>query len=222
MWLFEQTLIATQSGINNIVHDGRDVWVSTGTQIKVYSYIDEEYLAQEYQFDRGIFNLKLVTTIEHGAAINNMVSHGDKIYVVSGMELKAYDKTTYVIVGTTVSLPVPMQLTTCVANNKLWFVTYDSDHSTMPGGVPTSDCQGLCFYDLIANTWSTPVLIPGKKQYIPRSMADGLDGHIYVTCMNEHAIAKFTTAGAYVSQHRINRHPYLLHTNQYQHQSGIS
>ena len=216
MWLFEQTLVASQTGINNIIHDGRDVWVSAGNQIKVYSYIDEEYLAHEFQFDRGMFELKLVATIDHGTATNAMVSYDDKVYVMSGVELKSYDKTTYTAVGSTIALPVPMQYNMCVANNKIWFVTYDSDHGSMPGGVPTSDCQGLYYYDLLTSTWSAPVLIPGKKQFIVRSIVDGYDGHIYITCLNDHAIAKFTTSGSYVGQYRINRHPYLLHANQYQ------
>lgn len=214
MWLFEQYQTAGQGGITALAHDGRDVWAANATQIKVWSYLDEEYLAIEYQLDNGLFAMKEVATIDHGTAVDVMSYWNGTMLVLSGAEVKAYSTTTYAQVGSTITTPVAMQPNMCVANNKIWFVSLLSDQTSSPNGVVTSDCQQLYYYDLISQSWSTPVLIPGKKQFITRAIVDGLDGHIYVTALNDHAIVKFTTTGAYVGTYRINRHPYALHANQ--------
>lgn len=214
MWLFEQYQTAGQSGITTLAHDGRDVWAANATQIKVWSYLDEEYLAQEYQLDNGLFAMKEVATIEHGSAVDKMECSNGVMYVLSGAEIKAYSTTTYTQIGSVITTPVAMQSEMCIANNKIWFVSLNSDQTSSLAGIVASDCQQLYFYDLISQTWSSPVLIPGKKQYITRKLVDGLDGYIYITGMNDHAVVKFSTSGAYVGTYRVNRHPYLLHANQ--------
>lgn len=208
MWTFEQVQSAGLSGITHLLHDGRDVWAIAGNTIAVYSYIDEEYLAHEYQFDRGEFSLNLVATITNPSSISMAAYWNQRVYVVDAAGIRTYNTTTRTQVGSPVTLPATMQPFMAVAGNKLWMTTSEVNEST--------DCQELYYYDLIGNTWSAPILIPGKKQYVTRHIVDGFDGHIYITNTNDHAILKFTTSGAYVGQYRINRHPYFLHTNQYQ------
>lgn len=205
-WTFEQLQQASQSGITALVHDGRNVWASSGATIKVYSYIDNEHLDETAEFERIVFDLTLVTTITHSATVDAMAVWNGKVYVKNGLEVHAYSPTTFAQVGLTIILPDVMQSVIGVANNRLWFVTYDAD--------ATTDRQSLYYYNLLTSTWSTAILIPGKKQYITRSIVDGLDGYLYLTNMNEHAILKFATDGTYIAQYRINRHPYALYANQ--------
>lgn len=222
MWKFEQSQAAAMNGIIGMVHDGRDIWAFSQKTINVYSYIDEEYLTHEFQFDNGLFELKLVATIDviNYQTVSHvvcMVAHNGYMYAqTDNGYLYKYDITTKQLDPNIATIPVSVQPVMAVANNKLWFVSAEGDTSTTPLGIPTSDCQMLYYYDLINQSWSSPVLIPGKKQYITRSLVDGLDGHLYVSNLNDHAILKFTTNGVYVGQYRINRHPYLLQSNQYQ------
>lgn len=214
MWKFEQSQRMDVSGVTCLAFDGRDVWAANSSYIQVMSYFDEEYLAHEFQFDNGLFTMRDVKQISHGTLVNAMVCWNNKMFVKSGDSITAYNTTTYAAVGTTINAPVSMQNEMCLANNKLWFVSADSDQSSSVDGIPASDCQQLYYYDLINSTWSAPILIPGKKQYTTRRMVDGLDGYLYITGLNDHSIVKFTTDGVYVGTYRINRHPYFVQVNQ--------
>lgn len=224
-WKFERLLQSptlTASGVGPLVFDGRDVWTAAiNGDVSVLSYWDasanSEYLGQEWSFDNvGPFKMKLVTTFnvcKNGGQFFGMVKNGNYVYVweVVGniSHISKWDITTKTNVPSgdhTISRIVDQQKIAC-ANNKLWFTNFIPD--------PVTDQQYLFYLDLNTNTESTPVVIPGKKQYILRDMADGLNNKLYVTSLNEHSVMRFSTIdGSYIDAIRVNRMPYRLHVNQ--------
>lgn len=213
-WTFEQVMLGTQSGtLNDIIHDGRDVWVATTTSVRKYSYWDQrteyEYLDESYYFTRNTNALPGETYLDPVDGIVpalRMCVWGDHVYLLgtNKQTLKVVNKHTMELVAT---LTVPQPCTSLAAGyNKLWLCSEDAFEN---------DQQRLYYYDLIAETWNYSEL-DGKKDLIgPRAIADGLDGFMLITARNEHSLLKYNgTTGAFVSSTRINRHPYKLHVSQ--------
>jgi len=206
-WQFEQSMIAVQAGaVTCMAFDGRDVWVAAGTTINVYSYWDQnsdyERLTQNYYFENNATSLYLVATITAPGTVRAMTGDNGKMFVLtSATNIEVYSTTTHTSTGhITVEQSVQPVLTT--GDNALWAI------SSLPEE-PT-DQQRLYRYDLLTSTFSS-ALITGRKQYIVRDIAHGLDGYMYVTSHNEHEIVKVDSrTGAMVSVHRVNRHPNRL------------
>jgi hypothetical protein len=209
-WTFEQLQRndLTLSGASDICFDGRDVWVANGTQCHVFSYWDEnseyEYLDQNYYFTRNVVDLHLVQSLDTGA-VRKLATWNEKMYLLKDLTIDVWDVPTRAFVET-ITLPQGVQPVICAGSNKLWVVTLAVDDVT--------DQQSLLSYDLISEEW-TSRFIAGRKQFLNRDIVDGLDGFIYVTSFNDHAIVQFSAAtGTAISTFRINRHPYKLHVNQ--------
>ena len=211
-WTFEQLQKSPNtlpSAPYCMAFDGKYVWVAASTNVYVYAYWGEdgheEYLGQEYYFDRQQLPLTLVATVAV-SGVYSMVAHNGVMYLNSGgNQLKACDILTRVVTTVPTAPDNITQGTIAVADNKLWIVGV---------GIDTSDRNVLYYYDLFTGLWSSAIPIPGKRGGT-RYLSDGLDGNVIVTCGNEHSIAKFNAStGAYVGSYRVNRGPYRLHVNQ--------
>lgn len=223
-WTFEQ-LQRVNAGIPSsipagqfsascrMVWTGSRAWVATGNTMKVFHHWGEEYLNQNYYFDTHIHALpytqftlddnETIPVVQHTTPQDMCVWY-DKVFVLEGTKITFWDKETNAYVGKT-TVPVTPFPRMCAANGKLWLTSQ---------GVDSNDRQTLHIYNIATDTWSTTA-IPGKKQLEMRDLVDGLDGKVAVTCFNEHAIRLFnTTTNAFVSAHRVNRHPYRLAVNQ--------
>lgn len=153
----------------------------------------------------------------------------DTVYIAHGTtEICAFDVNTHKYNGTTLTLPVVItqdpthreyatgdfapintQLTIgsniCAADNKLFITCRERD---------TNHNQYYCVYDLATHVWTYNTL-PGRHQLEDRHIIDGLDGAVWVTNKNNHAIIKIDTSTKNVtSTIRVNRHPYRLAVSQ--------
>lgn len=225
-WKFERLLKSpaiTGAGVGPLVFDGRDVWTAyINGDVSVFSYWDaasgSEYLGPEYYLDNtDPVEMKLVASFnvcKNGGEFFGMVKNGSSMYVwevVGGSttHISQWDiaTKTNIPAGDHVVSRIVDQVQIACANNKLWFTNFIPD--------PVTDQQYLFYLDLATNTESTPVVIPGKKQYVLRDLVDGLNNKLYVTSLNEHSVMRFSTIdGSYIDTIRVNRMPYRLHTNQ--------
>lgn len=216
-WTFEQIqrTAATPVNVSNdefdisarMVWTGSRVWMATsGGKIDVYDHWGEEYLDYNYYFDTHIHTLPKETidiSAEHTSPTDMCVWY-DSVFILENSKLSFWNKHSGSYIGQT-TVPVMCFQRMCAANGKIWLTTM---------GIDGNDRQRVYFYDIATDTWSYTV-IPGKKQTEMRDLIDGLDGNVFITAFNEHAVKRFnTTTGAYVDTTRVNRHPYRLSVNQ--------
>ena len=212
-WKFETIQTATPSslGASSVLEfDGRDIWVSAGTSTYVYGYWDQnsdyEYLTYNYYFDDNIQSLYLYNTLATGSVLDMKYWNGKMYIMTTTNTIKVYDTSTKTLVDT-LTTPETTQGKLALANNKVWVVGT---------ALTASDQQNLYYYNILTSTWSSGIAITGRKQVTPvRDMIDGLNGYLYITSRNDHAVVKVdTTTGVMSGSHRINRHPYRLYATQ--------
>lgn len=222
-WTFERLYKKDVNGnFRDIMFDGRDVWVATTSALTVLNWWDEdtngEYLDAAYYFDRHTVDFHVIAEIGLSAEltanalspslyVTKMVQLNDSVHCLmsDSLTITTWSKTSKKITAHTTAPESVNSL--AVANGKLWMT------SVMPEDA--SDQQRLHSYAVATDAWAVTV-IPGRKQIdVPRDMVDGLDGYLYVTAANDHAIHKFNASnGNFVSTHRINRAPYALAVTQ--------
>ena len=166
----------------SMTFDGKDMWVSTGSTINVYSFWGEYVGILETITGTGLSDIEyMVKFYDTMYVFNNSVSQFIKINITS----KAIE-------GDVTEIPLPVNCIPAFGNGKFWFVTGSS----------------LFFYDPSDSTWSTPVTIPGRTQTNKRKILWGRAGFVYVLNVNESGVSKFNDdTGAHVANISTNRAP---------------
>lgn len=195
-----------------------------GFQIaKIYerhpSGLPEDEFAEPYDYNHTIG-----AVLEPGSPVIYVTQWYDKLYVLRSNTILKWDIETRAYEGIVTVIP-PVQIgeyidcsgtcpdlesqvagsNLCAANGKLFLTSVN---------LTNAEQQRVFMYDIAANTWVHNI-IPGKHQTSERFIVDGLDGFVWVTSKNNHAVVKVSAeTGLPTASVRIHRHPYAMHVNQ--------
>jgi hypothetical protein len=87
-------------------------------------------------------------------------------------------------------------------HDRMWFL----DMAQKDDGSP--DTQKLYFLNLLTETFSSGVTVPGRKQFASRRIFNSGQSHVIVTAQNDNAIMRFDdTTGDYIGTYIVNRDP---------------
>lgn len=93
-------------------------------------------------------------------------------------------------------------------NNKIWFTDLASTSDT------GQDKQKLYFYNTLTSSFSSGEIIPTKKQFQFRVIANGRDNWVLLGNNNSNSILKFDdSTGVFVSEVATNRDPSAIYVN---------
>lgn len=189
-WIFLDGIkFAAAEMLYEMEFSGSDMWVtSSNTSVKVYSFWGEgEGLQTEIDLSSYLDDTKhIIKVFDEMYVFDDAVSE----FVCINMSTKSVIGTTLTITNSTNCIPI-------YGDFKIWFVTDK-----------INDSQKLYYYDIVNQSWSTPVTIPGRHQESKRKMVWSKGDFVFVTMVNESGVAKFNAStGAYVSQILTNRMP---------------
>lgn len=190
-WIFiDGTRTEANAALYEMEYDGKDVWVTaSGIQVIIFSYYGES------DGDKHAIDLS-----NHLDDAKYIVKNYNTMYVFDNnvTQFVPIDIVTKTI-GDVVTLPINVNSVPAFGYFKLWFVTDEQDDD---------DVQSLFYYDVISETFSTPVLIPGRHQEEKRKIVWGMSNYVFVTMMNESSLAKFSAIdGTFIAQIPTNRMP---------------
>lgn len=214
MWVFQDGHKYTPTGgVNKITHHAGEIYATLpGRNVGVYHIFGQESTSE--------------TLIDLSSYFTN-----DPYYICNGSNsVFVFEKgsvstdheeefiTSFVEISTTtrevtrhITLPLEAHNYPTVANQKIWFTT------KAVASIDADDTQSLFFFDInaeVTNQWSTPVEIPGNKQFIPHKITWGKESYVFVDGFNENSVYKFNdSTGAYISQIIVNRKPLDMFTN---------
>lgn len=230
-WEWERIFEATVPA-NDIMWAGRDIWVSTGSTIKTYSFwdadasyeklYDADYFDDGTELDAFVSNYPLVlnNTIDlssHGSLAGYMCQSGNIVAVAMITADATYEFTWNKLVLINVdsreviraeTMPVTSNSIPFVAQSEIWFTTLAPESDTAP------DRQSVYRYNPHSDTTSGPVTIPVRKQFEPYKGCWDYDDYVLLLNHNDVSVVKFdVSTGAFVSQTRTNRHPNASHVS---------
>jgi hypothetical protein len=238
-WKIDNVFYHNLPNARDVAFDGRDLWAVSTTRIDVLGYwaIESNYEGVYAGTFPDIFNTlndeeekpifflyeTITPTLNSGEFLSQVIKFYDKMYVTVAVDFDTpavpitvdRDRLVAFLVYDIATRSFVKRINVTVNNaranigyqrDRIWFL----DMAQKDDGSP--DTQKLYFFNLLTETFSSGVTVPGRKQFASRRIVNSGQNNVIVTAQNDNAIIKFNdTTGAYVGTYIVNRDPTGFH-----------